>query len=42
MPTYRDYRRYGHGPITAGTLSIHPALWWGGAILIGVIAGVLI
>lgn len=38
MPSYRQYRSYGHGPVTAFTLSVHPALWYGAAVLIGVLA----
>lgn len=39
MPSYRDYRRYGHSRFTAATLSIHPALFYGVIALVAVISG---
>lgn len=37
MPSYTDYRKYGHNRFTAATLSVHPAIWYGGFAAIGLI-----
>jgi hypothetical protein len=39
MPKYRDYRRYGHGPLTAATLATHPAVFYGTIAVIAVLIG---
>lgn len=40
--SYKQYRSYGHGPLTAFTLSIHPLLWYGSAVLVGVIGALML
>lgn len=35
--TYRQYRSYGHGRLTAFTLSVHPIVWYGTAVIAGVV-----
>lgn len=37
---YEDYRRCGHGWFTAATLAVHPAIFYGGIILVGVLIAV--
>ena len=37
MPSYRQYRSYGHGRFTSATLSIHPAVFYGVAALVGLL-----
>lgn len=41
-PTYQQYRSYGHGPITAFTLSTDPIAWFVAAAIIGLTGGLLI
>lgn len=40
-PTYTEYRSYGHGPLTAFSLSCDPFVWWPCAVALGTIVGVL-
>lgn len=37
MPSYRQYRSYGHSRFTSATLSIHPAVFYGVAALAAVL-----
>lgn len=36
-PTYRDYRRFGHGRMTAFVLSCPAVLWYGTAMIVGLL-----
>ena len=42
MPSYRQYRNWGHPPLRAWVLSVHPALWYGSAALLGVVVAFVI
>lgn len=41
MPSYRQYRNWGHPPLRAWILCVDPILWYGSAALLGVAVALL-